>query len=102
MVLGCQGPGYLVSPETLVSQDCTVGGLAREGNYLLGCLAGLLSGLLACWGAWKLAIWLPHRKYHGSGLPRDQLWGVPAALGKRGYNTWGSLAGGKLPTWLPC
>ena len=47
MVLGCQGPGYLVSPQTLVSQDCTVGGLAREGNYLLGCLASLEPSHLA-------------------------------------------------------
>ena len=73
MVLGCQGRGYLVSLQLLGSEDCTVGGLWLEGNYLLGCLAGLLSGLLACWGAWKLAIWLPHSKYHGSGLPRDHL-----------------------------
>ena len=80
MVLGCQRGGYLVSLQTLGSEDCIRQGLAREGNYLLGCLAGLLGclagllgGLLACWGVWKLAIWLPHSKYHGSGLPRDHL-----------------------------
>ena len=80
MVLGCQETIYGGSLQLLGSEDCTVGALWLEGNYLLGCLAGLLgcfagllSGLLVRWEAWKLAIWLPHSKYHGSGVPRDHL-----------------------------
>ena len=38
--------------------------------------------------AWNLAIWLPYSKYHGSWLPRTWLFGVPAALGKRGLCAW--------------
>ena len=80
MVLGCQETIYGGSLQRGGNQDCTVGDLKLEGNYLfgclgalLGCLAGLLAGLLARWQAWKLAIWLPHNKYHGSWLPRGGL-----------------------------
>ena len=47
MVLGCQGVGYLGSPQTLESQDCAVEALWLEGNYLLGCLASLEPSHLA-------------------------------------------------------
>ena len=111
-----------MSLQTLGNKDCAVGGLWQEGNYLLGRLAGLLSGPLACRGAWKLAVWLPHNKYHGSGLPRESLFCVPADVGnedcavagrwlERNY-VLGCLAGllsgllacwgaWKLAVWLP-
>ena len=37
----------------------SLGGLAREGAYLH---ADLLACLVACWGAWKLAVRLPYNR----------------------------------------
>ena len=107
MVLGWQEIIYEGSPQWGETRIVRLGGPKLEGNYLfgclgglLGCLAGLLAGLLARWQAWKLAIWLPYSKYHGSGLPRIWLFGVTAATGKRGLYSWGPLARRRLPTWL--
>ena len=113
MVLGCQEAIYGGSLQLLGSEDCTFGALWLEGNYLLGCLAGLLSGLLVRWEAWKLAVWLPHSKYHGSGLPREGILRFLArgekvdmplwALWQEGNYLLGCLAGFLcyLATWLP-
>ena len=55
MVLGCQERDSGGSLQGGGNQDCALGALWLEGNYLLGCLAGLLGALLGCLEASNVA-----------------------------------------------